>query len=181
MKSDEVQVKKAVDKVGEAIKKSDESKNVNTLAQEFMKKGHMPKDVLNLSDREVEGLYAQAYNFYQTGRYKDAIQIFRLLIMLNAYEAKYVLGLGACLHMMKEFKNAIDTYTLCAILDPENPIPYYHMSDCFLEMKDSYSAVVALEMAIKRAGSKPEYQVLKDRSTMTMQNLQKEIKEKNKF
>ncbi len=183
MKSDETQVKKAVEKVGEKINKDESKKNKNVaiLANEFMKKGHMPKDILNLSEREVEGFYAQAYNLYQTGRYKDAIQIFRLLIMLNAYEAKYALGLAACLHMMKEYKSAVESYTLCCILDSENPIPYYHMSDCFLEMKDPYSAIVALDMAVKRAGNKPEFQMLKDRSKMTMSSLQKEIKEKAKM
>lgn len=182
MKSDETQVKKAVEKVGERINKTEtnQDKNVTILANEFMKNGHMPKDILNLSEREVEGFYAHAYNLYQTGRYKDAIQIFRLLIMLNAYESKYALGLAACLHMMKEYKGAIESYTLCCILDPENPIPYYHMSDCFLEIKDPFSAIVALDMAIKRAGDKPEFQMLKDRSTMTMKSLQAEVKEKAK-
>lgn len=182
MKSDETQVKKTVEKVGEKINKDDgnKRKNMTVLANEFMKNGHMPKDIFNLSDRQVEGLYAQAYNFYQTGRFKDALQIFRLLIMLNAYESKYTLGLGACLHMLKEYKDAVDCYTLCTVLDPQSPIPFYHMSDCFLAMKDPYSAIVALDMAIKRADGKPEFQMLKDRATMTMQSLQKEIKEKVK-
>jgi len=178
MKSDREQVKKAVETIGDHIQKKEKNeKNVTQLADDFFKNGHMPKDVLNLSDQQVEGLYAQAYNFYQTGRYQDAIQIFRLLIMLNASETKYILGLAACLHMMKDYKNAIDTYTMCSVLDPETPIPYYHMSDCFLCMKDPYSAIVALEMALKRAGNKPEYQMLKDRSEITMKILQSEAKE----
>ena len=104
-------------------------------------------------------------------------KISRLLIMLNANESKYVLGLGACLTSDKEYKDAVNSYVLCSILDPESPIPYYHMSDCFLGMKDTYSAIVALDMAIKGAGSKPEFQMLKDRAIMTMQGLQNEVKE----
>lgn len=181
MKSDEAQVKKAAEQIAEHLKKDEsKEKNVTQLADEFFKNGHMPKDVMNLNDKQVEGLYAQAYNFYQTGRYKDAIQIFRLLVMLNANEVKYVLGLGACLHMMKEYKNAVESYTLCCVLDPENPIPYYHMSDCFIEMKDPYSAIVALEMSVKRAGNKPEFQMLKDRALMTMETLKNDAKEKLK-
>lgn len=182
MKSDETQVKKAVEKMGDKLKKADrpQDKNVTLLSNEFIKNGHMPKDILNLNDQQIEGLYAQAYNFYQTGRFKDAMQIFRLLILLNANETKYILGLAACLHMMKEYKDAVETYTLCCVLDPESPIAYYHMSDCFLELKDPYSAIVALDMAIKRSGSKPEFKMLKDRAAMTLQTLQDEIKEKNK-
>jgi type III secretion system low calcium response chaperone LcrH/SycD len=183
MKADETQVKKAVNKIAGKVNaaESHKDKNATVLADEFVRNGHMPKDILNLSDQQIEGLYAQAYNFYQTGRFKDALQIFRLLIMLNANEQKYILGLAACQHMLKEFKNAVDAYTLCSILDPESPIAYYHMSDCFLEMKDPYSAIVALDMAIKRSGAKPEFQMLKDRAKMTMENLQSEVKEKNKM
>ncbi len=183
MKRDENQVKKAVENLGEQINKieSNKDKNVTVLVNEFLKHGHMPKDILNISDKQIEGLYAQGYNFYQTGRYSDALQIFRVLIMLNANESKYILGLAACLHMMKDYKAAIDAYTLCSVLEAESPIPYYHMSDCFLAMKDSYSAIIALDMAIKRAGSKPEYQMLKDRAILTMQNLEGEVKEKTKI
>nr|NGY95994.1 hypothetical protein [Neochlamydia sp. AcF84] len=178
MKSDEEQIKKAVESLGEQLKNdASQEKNVTQLADEFFKNGHMPKDLLNLSDQQVEGLYAQGYNFYQTGRYKDAVQVFRLLIMLNANEAKYILGLASCFHMMKEYKNAVDTYTICCVLDPENPIPYYHMSDCFVAMKDPYSTIIALEMAIKKAGNKPEFQMLKDRALLTIKHLQEEIKD----
>lgn len=183
MKSDKTQVKKAVEQIADHIKdntKKQSNQNVDKLASDFMDNGHMPKDIMNLSDQQMEGLYAQAYNFYQTGRYKESIQIFRLLIMLNANDIKYSMGLGACLHMMKDYKNAAQTYTLCSILDANDPIPYYHMSDCFLGMKDPYSAIVALEMAIKRAGDRPEFKTLKDRSLITMNNLKNEIKEKNK-
>lgn len=178
MRSDETQVKKAVEKLGKNINKAggNQDKNLTVLSNEFFKNGHMPRDIFNLNDRQVETLYAQAYNFYQMGRYFDAIQIFRLLIILNVGEVKYVLGLASCMHMMKEFKNAADIYTFCTILDPENPIPFYHMSDCFLEMKDPHSAYVSLEMAIKKAGIKPEFQVLKDRAAITLQNLRNKIK-----
>lgn len=163
------------------MKGSEAKKEINKgSVEEFIRKNFMPKDVFNIDDQQMEGLYAQAYNFYQTGRFKDAIQIFRLLVSLNSTEAKYVLGLGACLHMMKEYKDAVDTYTACCLLDTESPIPFYHMSDCYIAMKDPFSALVTLDMAIKKAGSKPEFQMLKDRAAMTMQNIQKEVKEEGK-
>ena len=42
--------------------------------------------------------------------------------MLNAMEPKYILGLAACFHMLKEYFNAIQTYTMCSALDLQNPI-----------------------------------------------------------
>lgn len=176
MRSDEVQVKKGVEKLGKKIHEveSKKNKNITFLIQELLKSGCMPKDVFNFSDQQIEGIYAQAYNFYQTGRYNDALQIFRLLVVLNPGEMKYALGIAASLHMMKEYQEAVEAYTLCSVLDPLNPVPHYHMSDCFVGMRDRHSAKIALETAIRKAGDKPEYQILKDRASLTIKNLKKE-------
>lgn len=179
MKSDQNQVKKATAELGSKLSKDTigraPSENLEKAAQQVLQKGLMPKDTMGLSDQMVEGIYAQAYRLYQTGRYNDAIQMFRLLIMINSTESKYSLGLAACFHMLKEYKNAADTYTVCGIIDPENPIPHYHASDCYLQMKDNVSAIIALEIAVKRAGDKPEFKTLKDRALLTIESLKKEI------
>lgn len=174
MKSEERQAKKATEQVAATIGK-DKTQNYDTVVQKVMQKGMVPKDFLGLSDQMVEGIYGQAYRLYNSGNYKDAIQIFRLLIMINSIEPKYSLGLAACFHMLKEFKSAADMYTLCSILDPQSPIPPYHASDCYIQMNDKVSALISLEMAVKKAGSRPEYQTLKDRATLTAESLKKEL------
>ncbi|NGX43339.1 MAG: hypothetical protein K940chlam7_01634, partial [Chlamydiae bacterium] len=58
----------------------------------------------------------------------------------------------------------------------ESPIPHYHASDCYIQMKDPISAIISLEMAVKRSGNKPEYKTLKDRAMMTIESLKEEAK-----
>jgi type III secretion system low calcium response chaperone LcrH/SycD len=176
MKSDSHQIKKATETLAQEIgqEKAQEVKNV---AAKVVNQGVMPKDMMGLSDAMVEGIYGQAYRLYNTGKYKDATQLFRLLIMLNSTESKYAMGLAACFHMLKEYKNAISTYSICGVIDPDNPIPHYHASDCYIHLDDPVSALIALEMAVKRAGEKPEYQTLKDRALLTIEGLKKEIEE----
>lgn len=169
------QVKKAIRSLGTGLGK-ERGKNIDKLSKDALMQQMMPKNALGLSDAMVEGLYSQAYRLYNTGKYKDASQLFRLLIMIDSSEAKFAMGLAACFHMMKEYTNAIGTYALCGIIDPDSPIPHYHASDCYIQMKDYLSAIISLEMAVKRAGKKPEYQSLKDRSLMTIESLKKEAK-----
>lgn len=176
MKGDQNQIKKAVEKVGAEVNK--DSGTIKEAAKDVMQKAYLPKDLLGLSDQMVEGIYGQAYRLYQTGRYNDASQLFRLLIMINSTDPKFTLGLGACLHMLKDYKAAAGVYALCAVIDPDNPLPHYHASDCFLQMNDKPSALISLELAIKRAGEKPEYQKLKDRALLTVENLKKEIEKR---
>ncbi len=174
MKGEEKQVKKAVEKVGETLKQTTSS-DYEKLMQKATANAVTPKDLLKISDAQAEGIYAQAYRLYNTGKYKDACNLFRLLVMINATEAKYTLGMAACFHMQKEFKTAAEMYMLCSVIDPVSPIPPFHASDCFIQMKDLTSALFSLELAAQKAGQKPEYKVLKDRALLTIAALKNEL------
>lgn len=169
------QVRKAVEAIGEDIG-NEKGKDIERLSDSVLAQRILPKNAMGLSDAMVEGLYSQAYRLYNTGRYNDAIQLFRLLIMIDSTEAKYSMGLAACFHMLKEYQSAVSTYALCGIIDPDSPVPHYHSSDCYMQMGDPVSAIISLEMAIKRTANKPEFQTLKDRALMTIESLKKEAK-----
>lgn len=178
MKGEQQQIKKAAEKIGGDIKEG-EAQTMKAAIEKATQKGTSPKDALGLTDAMVEGIYGQAYRLYNTGKYKEASQIFRLLLMLNATEPKYAMGLAACFHMLKEYKSAIDTYSIVAVIDPQSPIPFYHTSDCFIQIGDPVSAIIALEVAVKRAGDKPEFHTLKDRALLTIEGLKKDISKKD--
>lgn len=172
MKNAKEAMRKAVDQTAETVgerKKEPFKKNSS------VKMPGTVKDMLGVTEESIESLYSQAYLLYNTGRYRDAIQVFRLLIMLNPMESKYTMGLAASLHMLKEYKGASAAYSLVSILDPENPIPYYHASDCYIQSGDKLSAIAMLEMAIKRAGAKPEFAALKKRAEITLETVKKEL------
>jgi type III secretion system low calcium response chaperone LcrH/SycD len=145
------------------------------IADKMLKQGMTPKDAMGLTSGYLENIYAQAYRLYNTGKYTEATHLFRILVMLNAMEPKYMLGLAACFHMLKEYFNAIQTYTMCSALDPQNPIPHYHSSDCFIQMKEYLSAMICLELAIERAGDKPEYAKMKERALLSLESLKKQV------
>jgi len=148
--------------------------SMKDFTEKMVNRGLPPKDAAGISNKLLEGIYAQAYRLYNTGKYIEATHLFRLLILLDPNESKYVLGLAACFHMMKEYKNAIQTYTMCLMLDPQNPIPFYHSSDCYIQMKDFTSAILCLEMAIQQAGEKQEFAKLKERALLSLESLKKQ-------
>jgi type III secretion system low calcium response chaperone LcrH/SycD len=179
MKGEQQQIKRAAEKAGSSVK-DPTTEALKASVQKITRKGTTAKDALGLTDAMVEGVYGQAYRLYNTGKYKEAIRIFKLLLMINSTEPKYAMGLAACFHLEKDYKLATNVYSLVGILDPENPIPFYHASDCFLQMNDPISALISLEMAIKRAGDKPEFHTLKDRAVLTAEGLKKEIEKMQK-
>lgn len=175
----EQQVKRAAEEVGAATAK-EKMQGFKTALNRATRKGASTKEALGLTDAMVEGIYGQAYRLYNTGKYKEAIKIFRLLLTINATEPKYAMGMAACFHMSKDYKSAIDSYSIASIIDANSPIPLYHASDCYIKMGDPVSAIIMLETAKKRAGDKPEYKTLKDRANMTLESLNKEVAEREK-
>lgn len=172
--SGEKQIKRAAAAVGASV--SDRvGKNSEKAFDDIMKKGFAPQNALGMSDAMIEGMYGQGYRLYNSGKYKEAAETFKFLVMVNSTEAKYMMGLAACYHMMKLYEAAIQSYMICGIIDPDTPVPYYHMSDCNIQAKDPISAIVSLEMAIKKAGDKPQFQAIKDRAILTLGNLKKEM------
>ena len=129
---------------------------------------------MHLTDEYVENIYAQAYRLYNTGKYDEAMHLFRVLIMMNSMEPKYMMGLAASYHMLKDYVNAIQTYMMCSVFDPSNPIPHYHSADCFIQMKDFFSAMMSLELTIERAGSDPRYATIKERAKLSLERLKKQ-------
>lgn len=139
------------------------------------KKGSSIKDILGVSDDSAEAIYGQAYLLYTTGKYRDAAEIFKLLIMMNSIESKYVMGLAACYHMLKEYQSAASTYMLVSAVDGQNPLPYFHASDCYIQMGDKVSAALMLEMTLKKVGDNKKFETLKQRATITLAGLKQEL------
>jgi type III secretion system low calcium response chaperone LcrH/SycD len=172
------------------------AKDINTASEELGKKvgeevvplqkkidsnlfqnGVKPKHLIGMNQTMIEGVYGQAYRLYNTGKYNDAVHIFRYLIMLDATEPKYLMGLAACFHMLKEYDNATELYSLCSNLDPRNPIPYYHSTDCYMQMKDYRSALIAANAAIERAQKMEQYATIANRLKQTQETLKRLIEE----
>jgi type III secretion system low calcium response chaperone LcrH/SycD len=151
--------------------------NMQTILEKILQKGVMPKQAMGVTDAQMEAYYALAYRLFNSGKYEKASWIFRLLVALDTTELKYSFGLAGCLHMLKAYADAAKVYTVCIFLDSKDPIPCFHVSDCHIQMRDPASALLNLELAVKRAGERPEYQVLKDRAKLTIENLKREMEE----
>ena len=148
---------------------------IKTLLTQAMTKGTMPKTALRIGDETMEAMYAQGYNLYNQGKYKEASYVFRLLMLLDYLTPKYVLGLAACLHRLKDYKSAANVYLLCGTLDAHNPLPHYHAADCYIQLGLIPLAIFSLDMAQTTAGDQPQYSVIKERASLMRETLHKEM------
>lgn len=165
--------KKSMSRVGEKASKDD----LNKISDEVFNKGMLPKDAMGLTDQMVEGIYGHAYRLYNAGQYREASQLFRLLVMLNATEPKFILGLAACYHLLGQYDNALMTYSVVEVMNTKDPMPNYHASDCYVKLGLPEFALEQLQVALKKCTDSHEHQILKDRIKMTMTNLTTHKKE----
>jgi len=172
MSNEQVMLNSIMDMAKEDSPKMQEG--FGTVIDNIMNKGMLPQHAVGIDDTDMEKLYAQAYQLYQTGKYDDARNVFASLLGINAMEPKYLFAHAACSHMLGEYDLAAKTYTHTSMLDADNPIPYYHSADCYIKLEDKISALVALKLVIKRSKDKPEYATIKDRAELTVEKLEKE-------
>lgn len=145
---------------------------VEKIVNNMVEKNMAPRDAIGIDPAHCEALYNQAYNAYNSGQYKEAARLFHLLQLADGLEPKFAIGLAACYQMLEEYKNALTLYATVTMVDPTDPIPHYHASDCYAKMELPSAAIAELEMAVQLCGSEPQYAVIKDRSLITIKSLQ---------
>lgn len=164
-------VYKAMEQVNEKAE-PEIQKGIEQLMEAVFRKGIPPKDALGLTDDILEGMYGQAYHQFNNGRYDDASIIFRLLVILNPADARFTMGIAACHHMKHEYPQAAQMYSICGLIDVENPMPFYHASDCWIKQDNIPDAINALNLAVIRCEGKPQYQMILDRCNMAIKSLE---------
>ncbi len=130
---------------------------------------------LGLTDEELEAMYMVGFNFYNQERYEDAKKTFALISVLKPTEYKYAFALASAHRMNGDFENAILGYFAAAGLSPTNPTPFVHMAECLIHLDDLIGAKENLERAIEIAGDNEDYQDLKNRAQIMLQNLKKKL------
>ena len=98
-------------------------------------------------------------------------------MLMDYMTPKYILGLAASMHRLKDYKSAANIYLLCATMDTTNPLPHYHAADCYMQLNVPAMAMFSLGLAIKSAGDQPQYAVVKERATLMHKALEKKVKE----
>lgn len=130
------------------------------------------KDALKIPQSIIDGYYETGYLYFNSGKFDKALPIFQYLHTLDSTDTRYLLAIAVTLHQMKKYEEAAGTYILYEILDPTNPMPYYHLYDCFSNMNQPVLAVNALKSASRVAGDNPKYTQLKNKIDVEIAILQ---------
>lgn len=149
------------------------AEQMNTLIHDFLANNKTFKDVRGITDKEMESIYAIAYNFYNHGKFDRANDLFTALCQMDTYQSKYWIGLGAARQMQKKYEKAIDAYGMATLFDTKNPFPAFYAAHCCMKLKDHDRAIQALEAVIQIAKDKKEYKDLYPQAEQLLEGLHK--------
>ncbi|MDR2051358.1 MAG: SycD/LcrH family type III secretion system chaperone [Deltaproteobacteria bacterium] len=113
-------------------------------------------DAKGISKKQLEGLYAAAYQVYQAGDYAKAEAVFATLCLLNHLEKRFWLGLGGARQQLGKHAEATQAFGMASMQDLHDPVPPLHAGMCFLALKDKKNAANAFRQAVIVAGDRPE-------------------------
>lgn len=133
------------------------------------------------ADKEIyENLYGLASGLYQDGDYKQAIQIFGLLAITDAYDPRFIFSIAACNQCLKLYSRAVVAYLAASILDVKDPKPPFYAAECHIELGDIASAIEAYKFAMSiECHSKDRQEICKKAAKMYHALMQSNKKENN--
>ena len=107
--------------------------------------GQPLKAAKGISDEELNAVYSLAYSYYSTGKYDDALKLFKFLVMFDHLNAKYWDGLGSVHQVQKNYDDAIAAYAQSVMLDSSNPRPVYYSALCYFAKGEKLHAAASVQ------------------------------------
>ena len=125
--------------------------------QEFIGKGGVMHELVDLSKDQMESLYSVAFNLYQTNRIEESEQVFKMLVLCDHLNVKYQIGLGATRQAQGKYEEAADTYSMATLIDAEEPKLAFHSGECHLALGDLERAEAGFTGTLMRCEGRDEY------------------------
>jgi type III secretion system low calcium response chaperone LcrH/SycD len=128
--------------------------------------GYTFKDFMEISDEQMEAVYAYAFNLVDQSRWAEAEKLLTWLASLDQFQAKYLVGLGICRQQLKEYTGAIAAFATAGLLDVENPIPALRAAECYLAIGQIDEAQSGVKAALHWAADKAEHEAVRSRAAI---------------
>ena len=110
------------------------------------------QSLLGLSNETLLWIYTIGYNFSLENKHEEALAIFQMLTSLNPLVSDYFVAQGLSERSLKSNQEALYSFAMASILNPEQPISRYNAAEIYLEtgqVEDAKLELEALEKIIE--------------------------------
>jgi tetratricopeptide (TPR) repeat protein len=112
------------------------------------------KKQLGISDECMQSLYEGARALFEGKEFNQAEKAFFVVCTIDPSQYAYWIGLGHASFQIRDYQQAILSYSMASAIDSENIWPHIWAANCFEEENDFHYAKVALNEALTLQRSK---------------------------
>ncbi|MEO9530023.1 tetratricopeptide repeat protein [Roseibium sp.] len=114
----------------------------------LMQAGYSPKEILDLSDREMDALFQSGYQAMGVGDLQAAEDVFTTLCRLDSLDARFPFALAATLQLQGRYATAAKLYVVALGLNATHVDAYVRLGECLIEAREFDQAQEVLEIAL---------------------------------
>ncbi len=122
----------------------------------YVKKPSRIQNQMNYSNNLLLSLYSFGTHFYEKKQYKEAIDSYNFICMLNPSISSFWIALGLSLEGNNELNNAFEAFERAVELTPFEIAPYIAMIRCSEKVHDFTKVIILLEKACENQDFKEE-------------------------
>ena len=101
--------------------------------------------LLNLTNETMLWIYQVGYKQFEEKKLEQALSIFLTLAILNPHICDYLIALGTAQLALAQKTQALHTFSLASILEPEHPIIRFRCAEIYLDSEQFDDALLELE------------------------------------
>jgi tetratricopeptide (TPR) repeat protein len=151
-------------------------------AEALMKKTGKPfHEVANITPQIENELYVLAKNYYDQGKYEEAVTLFSILCLIHPGQFNFTYGLASSYHQAHDYISAATGFSQAIVQNPSNLMPYYFIGDCYLHLQNYKDASIFFGTAADLVEflPSPENKIIGERCRLLEKGAKKELSKKN--
>lgn len=113
----------------------------------LMEAGYSPKEIFDLTDREMDALFQSGYTALGAGNLQSAQDTFAILCRLDALDARFPFALAATYQLQERFALAGKIYVAALTLDATNVDTFLQLGECLIAVRELDNARDVFEVA----------------------------------
>lgn len=138
---------------------------------EIKEKKHTLANLTKFSQDELESFYYFAYETFKNGQFDKSFDVFRLAVILDPTDFRFMYGLGQASQHLGHYILAGTAFNIASCLQPENPVPCLCAGECYFHLDDPFNALLSLEQAIEISADNKKYEPIKTRALLQYDNI----------
>jgi tetratricopeptide (TPR) repeat protein len=134
--------------------------------------GKTYQEIIGIPDEMMQEFYNISLDYLENQQYAEAADCFFFLSTLNPLQSNLWLKLGNAEYLQEHFEDALESYSMAALCDSDDPFVYIYMAYAYKALDQMHECKEALNIALHVIDEYPELAYLREQVSHLRQEFQ---------